>query len=421
MIQQKSAAKQCRQFFRNLENPWSNSCNSCSKIRVIRALKFVYLKLTFKRPIYRILFFAAWLVVLGGLATLVIAANRKTGSRTCKGVTVSINNDGQTISVKKEDVLSAIERAAKGPVMNKPFGDMNLGAMEKTLEANPWIRDAELYLDTKDVLHVSVWEREPFVRVFTTAGGSFYMDSSGYQLPLLEGYSVRLPVVTGFTTAKKLSTKDSATLQGLKGVILAIEKDSFWAAQVGQIDITPERKFELIPLIGSHVIRLGYAEDIEQKLNNLLLFYRKVLPKAGLAKHSALDAQFDGQVVAVRRGQTPVIDSIQLQKNIDELMKKKEAEQEPDDALPAIPWVTPPPLTINDSLTEPPLEPATDETKTIPPNFAAKPTTNQQSNPVKPPIQKPRPVGTGMQKPLKQPVKKEVPKPKAVMPKTNEY
>lgn len=368
-----------------------------------------------KRPIYRILFFAAWLVVLGGMATLVIAANRKTGSRTCKGISVSINNDGETISVKKEDVLKAIERTAKGPVMNKQFGEMNLGAMEKALEANPWIRDAELYLDTRDMLHVSVREREPFARVFTTTGTSFYMDSSGYPLPLLQNYSVRLPVVTGFTPVKKAGAKDSATLQGVKQLIIAIGKDSFWNAQVGQIDITPDRKFELIPVIGSHVIRLGYAENIEQKLGNLLVFYKQVLPKAGLAKYGALDLQFDGQVVAVRRGQTSVIDSLQLQKNIAELMKKKEAEQEPDDALPAIPWVTPPLETINDSLTEPPLEPATNNGNNLP---TPDKTTDNKSTPAKSTIQKPNP-----QKPPKQPIKKEAPKPKAVMPSKpeNEY
>lgn len=347
--------------------------------------------MTFKRPIYRILFFAAWLAVLGGIATLVIAANRKTGLHTCKGVTVSINGDDKTISVKKEDVLTAIERTAKGPVMNRPFGDMNLGAMEKTLEANPWIRDAELYLDTKDVLHVSVWEREPFARVFTIAGASFYIDSSGCQLPLLQNYSVRLPVVTGFTASKKWSKKDSATWQGAKEVLLAVGKDSFWNAQVGQIDITPERKFELIPLIGSHVIKMGYAENVEQKLNNLLVFYKQVMSRAGFAKYSALDAQFDGQIVAVRKGPTSAIDSVQLQKNIDELMKKKAAEQEPDDALPAIPWVNaPPPATINDSLTEPPLEPATATANTI--NSPTPDRPNQQkSNPVKNRIPKPGP------------------------------
>lgn len=382
----------------------------------------------FKRPIYRILFFAAWLAVLGGMATLVIAANRKTGSRKCKGVEVSINNDGETISVKKADVLKAIQRTAGGSVMNKPFGDMNLGAMEKTLEANPWIRDAELYLDTKDVLHVSVWEREPFARVFTTTGGSFYIDSSGFQLPLLTTYSVKLPVVTGFTASKRFSAKDSATMQSLKNLILTIGKDSFWTAQVGQIDITPERKFELVPLIGSHIIRLGYAENVEQELSNLLLFYKKVLPKAGLTKYSVLDAEFDGQIVALRRGQVSTVDSLQLQKNIDELLKKKTAEQEPEN-LPPIPWVTEEPK--KDSLTESTEQekmengaaasPQTNNERTAPSISSSVKTNPTKSNPTKKPVQKPAAAKVVTPKP-KQAAKKEEQKPKAVMPvKTNEY
>ena len=378
----------------------------------------------FKRPIYRILFFAAWIVVLGGIATLVIAANRKSGMHKCKGVEVSINENSKTVSVKKEDVLRIIERTAHGPVMNRTFGDLNLGSMEKALKANPWIRDAELYLDTRDVLHVSVWEREPFARVFTTAGTSFYIDSSGYQLPLLENYTAKMPVVTGFMPTKKWNRKDSATVQGLKDIILAISKDSFWTAQVGQIDISPDCKFELVPLIGSHTIKLGYAENVESKLHNLFVFYKQVLPKAGFAKYSVLDAEFDGQIVGVRKGPRSAIDSIQLQKNIEELMKKKEAEQEPDDALPAIPWVTTPPVSLNDSLTEPPLEPATADNKKSNPTSTYKPT-HQKSNPSKTEIRKPSPVKAGMQKPPKQPIKKETPKPKAVMSsthqKSNEY
>ena len=296
--------------------------------------------MTFRRPIYRILFFAAWIVVLGGITTLVIAANGKTKSRTCKGVEISINGDGDKIFIEKAGVLKTIETAAKGPIVNKQFAAINLGTLEKSLETNPWISDAELYFDTKDVLHISVSERQPFARVFTTAGASFYMDSSGFQLPLLETYSARLPVVTGFTTAKKLNRKDSATLKGVKEVIRVISGDKFWNAQVGQIDITPEGKLELIPVVGSHTIKLGYGENVQQKLDNLMVFYKQVLPKAGFAKYSALDVQFDGQVVAVKKGPTSIIDSIQLQKNIEELMKKKAAEQEPDDISVAVPVKT---------------------------------------------------------------------------------
>lgn len=309
--------------------------------------------MTFKRPIYRILFFAAWIVVLGAITTLVIAANRKTESRTCKGVEIAINNNGDKVFVEKHDVLKAIEITAKGPLVNKQFAAINLGALEKTLETNPWIRDAELYFDTKDVLHVSVSEREPFARVFTTVGTSFYIDSSGYQLPLLQTYRAKLPVVTGFTAAKKMNKKDSATLRALKDVVRVVSNDKFWNVQVGQIDITPQGKFELVPLIGSHIIKLGYGENIEQKLANLMVFYKQVLPKAGFTKYSALDVQFEGQVVAVKKGAVSKIDSIQLQKNIEELMKKKAAEQEPEDMAVVVPMKTNS-VSVRDSMTNHP-------------------------------------------------------------------
>lgn len=265
---------------------------------------------------------------------MLVSANSKAKTRTCKGVVVSINNDGEKIYVEKEDVVKSLEKAARGPLLKKHTGDINLAQLEKALEKNPWIRDVEMYFDTKDVLYVAVSERVPMARVFTTAGTSFYIDSAGYQLPLLETYSAKLPVVTGFATAKRFNSADSALLQQTKEVVHAVITDAFWHAQVGQIDITSDKKFELIPVIGSHVIHLGSGYGAGEKLRKLMVFYKQVLPKAGLAKYSALDVQFEGQVVAVKRGPVSKVDSIQLQKNIQVLMQKKLAEQEPDDAVP---------------------------------------------------------------------------------------
>jgi len=360
------------------------------------------------------LFFAAWIAVLGGITTLVIAANGKTQSRTCKGIVVSINGDGEKMFVEKDDVLREIQRTANGPIVNRQFAAINLGQLERSLEKNAWIRDAELYFDTKDILHVSVAERQPIARVFNTAGSSFYIDSAGYQLPLLETYSAKLPVVTGFTAARKLSRRDSLTLQGLKEVVRVVTADEFWNAQVGQIDITPEGKFELIPVIGSHVIKLGYGDNVEQKLSNLMVFYKQVLPKAGLAKYSALDVQFDGQVVAVKKGPTNKIDSIQLQKNIEELMKKKEAEQEPDDITETVaPKTEAASVGTKDTVASETPKTNVVSVKTIPnptkPNPTPTKTTVQKSNPAKPTTQQKK---NNVQS-----------KPKAVMPNkaNNEY
>ncbi len=387
------------------------------RIRVIREKNSClnYSCLRFRRPIFRYLFYAAWIVVIGGIVSLLASANSKAKARTCKGVMVSINNGGEKIYVENGDVLKSIEKAAGGKIVKKHNGDINLGLLEKSLEKNPWIQDAELYFDTKDILHVAISERVPVARVFTTAGTSFYIDSAGYQLPLLESYSAKLPVVTGFTAVKRLNAADSTLLQETKEVVRTISGDPFWNAQVGQIDITEERKFELIPLLGSHVIKLGSGNNVSDKLAKLMVFYKQVLPRAGFAKYSALDVQFDGQVIAVRRGPTSAVDSIQLQKNIEELMEKKVAEQEPDDVAQAIPIQA----TISNGDFD--VEPGSGNASTANPVPVS--TTNAvRAGPVKTnaTIQKPSPRKTNpksntVQKPAVR--KKSSPKPKAVMQK----
>lgn len=372
--------------------------------------------MVFKRPIYRILFFAAWILLLGGIATLVIAANGKTRPRVCKGVAVSIGNSTGTVAINKGDVQQTIEKSVGGSLVNKSVESINLSKLETTLEANPWVSDAELYFDTKDVLNVSVKERVPVARVFTTGGSSFYIDSAGYRMPLLKTWTTRLPVVTGFTSALRWNARDSVVLQGAKNVVRFVSGDAFWNAQVGQIDITPEGKFELLPLISDAVIRLGYAEDIEQKLANLMVFYKQVMPKAGFTKYTALDVQFNGQVVAVKKGPTSVVDSIQLQKNIEELMKRKAAEQFADSVVAATPMTT---------TSSPPKRDSVAPSTSLPPTTASpKPTTSSPSskpkttpsNPAKPKVAQPKPAAAKPKPSQVSPTKL-----RAVMPGRNEY
>ncbi len=91
-------------------------------------------------------------------------------------------------------------------------------------------------------------------------------------------------------------------------------------AQIDQVDILPGGAFDLIPKLGNQVIHFGKAENYQEKFNNLLCFYRQVLSKKGWSQYSSLDVQFDGQIVAVRRGAGEIkmdsLRSIQIMKAI---------------------------------------------------------------------------------------------------------
>lgn len=369
-----------------------------------------------RKTIKKILALGGWLLVISGLATLLIAANSKQKEHICKNIFIGIKGNEGKFFVEKEDVLKLMEKTMSGSLLKQPVTAINLGELENGLKENPWIKNAEIYFDSKDALHVFVQEREPVARVFTITGSSFYMDSSGARMPLLDKMSIRVPVVTGFTSARKFNAADSALLQQTKQVVQFIYGNEFWNAQIGQIDITPEKKFELVPVIGNHIIRLGDGENVEEKLSKLYVFYKQVMSKVGFNKYAALDVGFRGQVVAIKKEPTSPVDSIQLQKNIEELMNRANMKNIEKDMLPDENPATNKidtmakktvPITIGTVSTKTNPNPAT-VLKQSNENAAKKIQT--QSKPVEKPKQNVK---------RDQPVKANKAKPKAVMPKQN--
>jgi cell division protein FtsQ len=175
--------------------------------------------------------------------------------------------------------------------------------MESALQKNIWVKNAQLFFDNNEKLQVNVLEREPVARVFTTMGTTFYVDSSRAMLPLSDKFSARLPVFTGFPSDKKVLLKaDSNLLKDILTISMAIQEDSFHMAMIEQVDITPERSFEMVPKFGNTIIVFGDAKNAKEKLEKLRIFYKEVMVKAGWNKYSEINVQYLNQVVAKRKG-----------------------------------------------------------------------------------------------------------------------
>jgi cell division protein FtsQ len=318
--------------------------------------------MTAKKVIKKIFTFLAIVVVGGGMLSLLIAANHKREGHVCRGVQITIKGDGEQFYIDKEDILKQLSIVAKGSLVSRPMNSINLASLERFLETGLWIRDAQLYFDSREVMHIVVTEREPVARIFTRNGLSFYMDSSGQQMPLLAKEAARVLVVTNFTGAKKYNAADSAMASDIKKLVLAINADEFWKEQIGQIDITPGGIYEGIPVIGNHIIRFGTADNIENKLHKLFVFYKQVLTRTGFDKYSVIDLQYEGQIVGIHPGQPSSVDSLQLQKNIQELLSQSNLQMTQDSVIQ---YGTP--VRLSDSLQSRPLTHAVDTIQSNPP------------------------------------------------------
>jgi cell division protein FtsQ len=250
---------------------------------------------------------AFWILAGTGTLVLLVAAMHKKSDKVCKHVEIEITGATEHVFVDEKDVKEILE--VKGSFMGVSMTRIDLRNIEEELEKDPWIRNAELFFDNKRVLQVKITEREPVARIFTVMGNSFYLDSSGKVLPLSEKLSARVPVFTSFPFGKKLSAPDSALLKDVISISNYIYADSFWNAQIAQVDISGN-EFEMVPVIGNHIIRFGDVSDMDKKFKKLFSFYKNVSTRIGFDKYETINLMYEGQIVATRRGATvPVTDS----------------------------------------------------------------------------------------------------------------
>lgn len=276
--------------------------------------------------IRKLLFIAGWLAIGSGLLVLLAAAITQKNNGRCQGYHIRISGAEQHRFIGEPEVEQWLREQLRGPLKGKALADFSLHELEEGLEKNPWISRAQLYFDNQDWLHVQVEEKEPIARIFDLAGKSFYIDSLGERLPLSDQLSARVPVFTGFPARRQWTAADSLLLQELRETALFVYRDSFWSAQVAQVDIREDGNLEMIPLVGSHVVRLGRGTDAAAKFRRLMVFYRQVLSRTGMDRYKLIDVQYRGQVVASRRYAAAGTDSVQLRRTVEKLLKAPVAD-----------------------------------------------------------------------------------------------
>jgi len=370
-------------------------------------------------------------IALGGATVFLLASGIKgKGEHQCKGVEITIHGVSNNFFVDKKDILISITVSESANPVGKATGSFNLKKLETELEKNVWIRSAELFFDNNEVLNVVAQEREPIARVFSVTGTTFYIDNDLTMLPLSDKFSARLPVFTGFPSDKKILSKaDSSLLGDVRTISLALQKDSFSMAMVDQVDITAQRMFEMIPKIGNQLIVFGDATDVDVKLQKLKLFYKEVMAKAGWNNYSVINVQYKNQVVAKRKGAEDIAADSLRTLQIMQLLAARTQEQandslqiiQPDNNRNTVDSTMIQQSIQRDENVETGNSSGVAETA----NAVMAPVAAPATNAPKPAPAKPeaKPVAKPVLKPAQKPavIKKPVQKPKAAMPKKNDY
>lgn len=247
-----------------------------------------------------------WSLAAIALVVLFVFAWQAKAEKKCTDIQVElVGENTRALFMNEQEILHILNQ--QQIKVGQPISRFNLVAIEKYLEQTGWIKNAELYLDNQLVLQVKIEQRIPIARVFSLGGSSFYIDEDGRRLPLRQLAVMRLPVFTGFTSDNDLlSPPDSALLKNIVLFANTIKNDSFYTAQIAQVNIESNGDFELVPSLGDHVVLLGSVENLEDKLNRLYTFYRKVWVPSGINAFQVLDLRFDHQIVTLKKGMSPI-------------------------------------------------------------------------------------------------------------------
>lgn len=243
----------------------------------------------------RVAFIAGLLVA----AIVVISAVERKNVSNATGVEVQISPLGKEVFlIDQADVLTTIERSFGYELAGQPIATLDVARLERVLEKDPFVYDADVFIDATNVVHIEIEQREPVLRIIDNNGLNYYLDDAGNKMPLSKHFSARLLVATGnipphtpdFLERKKHLMKDLFYLARM------IRQDPFLTALIEQIHVQNGR-YILTPKLGRQMIILGEFEGAQDKFERLRIFYEEAIARMGWQKYKTIDLSYKDQVV----------------------------------------------------------------------------------------------------------------------------
>ena len=247
--------------------------------------------------------FPACAMVLLGFAT----ENHQRAA--CTHFEVRVARSGDLAFLSPEEVRQMVIRQFD-TITGRVIPKGKLPQIRQFLLSNPYVDRAAVYLTLDGGLFIEVSQREPLLRVINSNNQSFYVDRTGKLIPPSRNYTPRVMVATGHIRAEyspaillgdspdSVSMADGEmVLRDLYRLASRLCRDPFWHAFIDQVYVTSRGEFELIPKNGAHTIEFGRLDQMDEKLDKLMFFYRHGIGQAGWNYYSRINIKYNKQIV----------------------------------------------------------------------------------------------------------------------------
>jgi len=253
-----------------------------------------------------------WSVLIIYVVIALIFARSSKKEVVCNGISVTIADDDKYRFVKEKEVLRLIEKPEKSIVGSK-LNKLDCSNIEKLVYKHPAVSKAEVYTTIDGKLHIRITQRKPIVRISSKNNQSYYIDSEGKPMPISENFSAQTLFANGnIQEALPLSKIKSFTSEAdtfksashhivfeIYKLAVFLDNDDFWRNQIQQVFVNDNNEIELIPTVGSQVIVLGNANDLETKFDKLRSMYY-AFNEIGWNKYSQINLKYNNQIICTK-------------------------------------------------------------------------------------------------------------------------
>lgn len=256
---------------------------------------------------------ALWTLAIVAIVVTMGFVGNSQHNRKCKALIIEVAENDGNYFVDETDIKDMLKSKGK-KLVGTPMQDINNGLLEKIINTNPFIENAEVFSTVDGIVHIAAEQRNPVVRVMNTKGEDFYIDENGVFMPVSDKFTAPVIIANGFIfnsyAERKIYRLNSYPMDTISGGLLleqlftlanVLRKDTFWNAQTEQLYVNEWQEIEMIPRIGSHKIILGDVSNLEEKLNRLLIFYKKGLNNIGWNTYHTINLKYNNQVVCSKK------------------------------------------------------------------------------------------------------------------------
>jgi cell division protein FtsQ len=139
--------------------------------------------------------------------TALSSASKIESTKKLSKIEIDISNGDDYRFLDDKKVLDIINNGHDEDVTLSPVNKLDTRDMEHAIATNPWVKDAQVYIDNEHVLHLFITQRTPVTRIFETTGNSYYLDKTLSVMPLSDDYIYYTTIVTNVPPLKDDSVR----------------------------------------------------------------------------------------------------------------------------------------------------------------------------------------------------------------------